>query len=143
MLTLIGKIPNDQITLFYRKDTNDVSNCNSIVYSFTHCNLIHAVCIQRPYTASHNGWNSSVDFTVLSLYSFVITRIKCNCMFLSLFQDPLSLDRCIICCEQDWDDCFEIQEFVTKEQFVFKVCKLLWIKLTCNIMIYENHLHLH
>merc|ERR1711994_838089 len=25
-----------------------------------------------------------------------------------------------ICCEQDWDDCFEIQEFVSKEQFIFK-----------------------
>ena len=31
------------------------------------------------------------------------------------------MERCIICCEQDWDDCFEIQEFVNKEQYVFKV----------------------
>jgi len=38
----------------------------------------------------------------------------------SLVRDPLSLERCIICCEQDWDDCFEIQEFVNKEQYVFK-----------------------
>ena len=37
------------------------------------------------------------------------------------FQDPLSLENCVICCEQDWDDCFEVQEFVNKEAFVFKV----------------------
>jgi hypothetical protein len=40
---------------------------------------------------------------------------------LFVFQDPLPLDNCVICCEQDWDDCFEIQEFVNKESYVFKV----------------------
>ena len=39
------------------------------------------------------------------------------------FQDPLSMENCVVCCEQDWDDCFEIQEFVSKETFVFKVSK--------------------
>ena len=38
----------------------------------------------------------------------------------STFQDPLPLDRCIVCCEPDWEDYFEIQEFVNKESFVFK-----------------------
>ncbi len=36
-------------------------------------------------------------------------------------QDPLPLERCIVCCEPEWDDYFEIQEFVNKECFVFKV----------------------
>ncbi len=36
-------------------------------------------------------------------------------------QDPLSLERCIIYCEPEWEDFFEIQEFVSKESFVFKV----------------------
>ena len=43
------------------------------------------------------------------------------CIFFFFLQDPLPLDHCVICCEQDWDDCFEIQEFVSKESYVFKV----------------------
>ena len=31
------------------------------------------------------------------------------------------MDRCVICREEEWDDCFEIQEFINKEQYVFKV----------------------
>ena len=54
----------------------------------------------------------------LIIYDF---RILYNFLYIFLFQDPLALERCIICCEQDWDDCFEIQEFVSKEQFIFKV----------------------
>jgi hypothetical protein len=38
----------------------------------------------------------------------------------TLVRDPLPLEQCVICCEQDWDDCFEIQEFINKETFVFK-----------------------
>ena len=33
------------------------------------------------------------------------------------------MDKCIICWEQDWEDCFEIQDFHGKESFVFKVKK--------------------
>lgn len=42
-------------------------------------------------------------------------------------QDPLPLEQCVICCEQDWDDCFEIQEFINKETFVFKVSGMIYI----------------
>ena len=35
-------------------------------------------------------------------------------------QDPLYLDRCITCWEQEWEDCFEVQEFAAKEGFIFK-----------------------
>ena len=31
------------------------------------------------------------------------------------------MENCVICCEQDWDDCFEIQEFVSKDTYVFQV----------------------
>ena len=36
-------------------------------------------------------------------------------------REPLLLGRCIICWEKDWDDCFEITEFTSKESFIFKV----------------------
>ena len=41
--------------------------------------------------------------------------------FTGFFKDPLPMENCVICCEQDWDDCFEIQEFVSKDTYVFKV----------------------
>ena len=36
-------------------------------------------------------------------------------------QEPIHLDKCVICWEQDWEDYFEIQEFIAKEAFIFKV----------------------
>ena len=36
-------------------------------------------------------------------------------------REPLMLDRCVVCWEQDWDDCFEVTEFTTKESYNFKV----------------------
>ena len=36
-------------------------------------------------------------------------------------REPLMLDKCVICWEQDWDDCFEVTEFTTKESYIFKV----------------------
>ena len=50
-----------------------------------------------------------------------------NCEKYTLVRDPLSLENCVICCEQDWDDCFEIQEFINKETFVFKVSGMIYI----------------
>ncbi|CAB4067894.1 unnamed protein product [Lepeophtheirus salmonis] len=50
--------------------------------------------------------------------SLLLVREK-NSRF-TLVRDPLPLDRCVVCCDPDWDDCFEIQEFVSKESFVFK-----------------------
>lgn len=38
-----------------------------------------------------------------------------------LVQEPLYLDRCIVCCETDLEDYFEIQELSSKETFIFKV----------------------
>ncbi|TRY62219.1 hypothetical protein TCAL_03186 [Tigriopus californicus] len=38
----------------------------------------------------------------------------------NVFRDPLPLERCIVCSEPEWEDVFEIQEFVNKEAFVFK-----------------------
>merc|ERR1719167_1215382 len=35
-------------------------------------------------------------------------------------REPLLLDRCVICWEQDWEECFEVTEFSTKESYIFK-----------------------
>lgn len=49
---------------------------------------------------------------------------------MDIFQEPLFLDRCIVCCEADWEDYFEIQELPTKDTFIFKVWYLL--------LLYDN-----
>ncbi|XP_063978090.1 uncharacterized protein LOC135162983 isoform X2 [Diachasmimorpha longicaudata] len=38
----------------------------------------------------------------------------------SLLREPLYLDKCIVCCETDLEDFFEIQELSSKETFIFK-----------------------
>ncbi|XP_076751746.1 rho guanine nucleotide exchange factor at 64C [Xylocopa sonorina] len=38
----------------------------------------------------------------------------------SLLREPLYLDKCIVCCETDLEDYFEIQELSSKETFIFK-----------------------
>ncbi|XP_046616625.1 uncharacterized protein LOC124303458 isoform X1 [Neodiprion virginianus] len=38
----------------------------------------------------------------------------------SLLREPLYLDKCIVCCEADLEDYFEIQELSSKETFIFK-----------------------
>ena len=58
--------------------------------------------------------NTSADFNTNPIRIFFL-------------QDPLPLEQCVICCEQDWDDCFEIQEFINKETFVFKVSGMIYI----------------
>merc|ERR1719361_918439 len=37
-----------------------------------------------------------------------------------MIRDPIFLGNSIICWEQDWDDCFEVNEFVAKESLIFK-----------------------
>ena len=39
----------------------------------------------------------------------------------NVVREPLLLDRCVICWDRDWDDCFEVTEFTTKESYIFKV----------------------
>ena len=39
----------------------------------------------------------------------------------SPLREPLMLARCVICWEKEWEDCFEITEFNSKESFIFKV----------------------
>lgn len=31
------------------------------------------------------------------------------------------LDRCVLCCENDWDDYFELHEITTKDTYILKV----------------------
>lgn len=58
-------------------------------------------------------------FIILSLFNN-ITHANLY-LLLSLFQEPLYLDKCIVCCETDLEDYFEIQELSSKETFIFKV----------------------
>jgi len=38
-----------------------------------------------------------------------------------LFQEPMYLDRCVVCCEGDGDDYFELHEITTKDTYILKV----------------------
>ncbi|XP_062710125.1 uncharacterized protein LOC109399288 [Aedes albopictus] len=38
----------------------------------------------------------------------------------TLLREPLYLDRCVVCTENDWEDYFEVQEILSKESFIFK-----------------------
>ena len=67
---------------------------------------------------------------------------------MSIFQEPIFLDKCVICWEQDWEDYFEIQEFVAKEAFIFKVSTIFISSFTfdvsfINITILVNHNSIH
>lgn len=37
------------------------------------------------------------------------------------FQEPMYLDRCVVCYENDWDDYFELHEIATKDTYILKV----------------------
>ena len=39
----------------------------------------------------------------------------------TVVREPLLLDRCVICWDREWDDCFEVTETTTKESYIFKV----------------------
>ncbi|XP_055602536.1 uncharacterized protein LOC129751195 [Uranotaenia lowii] len=38
----------------------------------------------------------------------------------TLLREPLYLDRCVVCTENDWEDYFEVQEILSKDSFIFK-----------------------
>lgn len=59
------------------------------------------------------------DIAPIKDASLVVIKKEKGAKF-TLVRDPLPLDRCVICREEEWDDCFEIQEFINKEQYVFK-----------------------
>ena len=44
-------------------------------------------------------------------------------------REPLMLDKCVICWEHEWDDCFEVTEFSTKESYIFKVSHIYPVTL--------------
>ena len=39
----------------------------------------------------------------------------------TVVREPLLLERCVVSWDQEWDDCFELTEFTTKESYIFKV----------------------
>nr|CAD7199071.1 unnamed protein product [Timema douglasi] len=46
--------------------------------------------------------------------------LKEKCGRYSLIREPLYLDKCIVCCEADWEEYFEVQELASKDTFIFK-----------------------
>jgi len=42
------------------------------------------------------------------------------------------LDRCVVCCESDWDDYFELHEITTKDTYILKVS--FWKFITHNVL---------
>lgn len=42
------------------------------------------------------------------------------------------LDRCVVCCESDWDDYFELHEITTKDTYILKVS--YWKFITHNVL---------
>lgn len=57
------------------------------------------------------------------------TIFLCEMSNLKLFwqlQEPLYLDKCIVCSEADWEGYFEVQELASKDTFIFKVSMLLY-----------------
>ena len=60
----------------------------------------------------------TMTIIVCVMYFFLYFFVNVFC----IVQDPVFLGNCIICWEQDWDDCFEVHEFSnTKESLIFKV----------------------
>lgn len=47
----------------------------------------------------------------------------------SVLRDPLMLDRCVVSWEAEWEDCFELTEFTSKESYIFKVTTIVY---TCS-----------
>ena len=63
---------------------------------------------------------------MISIFHVILLITQIRFFELSiLFQEPLYLDKCIVCCETDLEDYFEIQELSSKETFIFKVFNLI------------------
>merc|ERR1712012_618216 len=84
--------------------------------------------------------------TVFFLYSSIEYQypVEVFCIFkhvnsLAFFQDPIFLGNSIICWEQDWDDCFEVNEFVSKESLIFKVSKIWCNTFHGKIVSYQTY----
>ena len=49
----------------------------------------------------------------------------------TVVREPLLLERCVVSWDQEWDDCFELTEFTTKESYIFKVKIALYCIAEC------------
>jgi len=80
------------------------------------------LCVLSPDNLPEVTSNKELIFppesTTIKDASLIMVREK-NAKY-TLVRDPLPMENCVVCCEQDWDDCFEIQEFVSKDTYVFK-----------------------
>ena len=56
----------------------------------------------------------------------------------NVVREPLLLDRCVICWDRDWDDCFEVTEFTTKESYIFKVWNVVSLTGSHKNTVYQH-----
>lgn len=65
--------------------------------------------------------DDNVTWHKSACFQDVNDNISCSTKLFSFFQEPLYLDKCIVCAESDWEDYFEVQELASKDTFIFKV----------------------
>jgi len=73
-----------------------------------------------PPTFSTNRDDSQYFPTETGCKEAALILLKEKGMRYSPIREPLLLDKCVICWEQDWEDYFEVTEFSTKESYIFK-----------------------
>lgn len=72
----------------------------------------------EPPSSLHEGCLQFPVDTGVKEAALLLIREKNNRY--SMIREPIFLGNCVICWEQDWEDCFEVQEFVAKESLIFK-----------------------
>ena len=97
-------------------------------YTHRDTHLVIVMSLQEPFFLDRAMiMNMRIMMTIMLLLKMVLLMILKIMMFL---QEPFFLDRAVICSEQEGEmaaaardhlDYFEIQEFGSKDSFVFKV----------------------
>ena len=123
-----GKEPREEISfvlesrLLYTQPTEtNWRNLFAVKMNPTHALLVtlgqHAVLPGR----DHRVENQRLQFPKeTGCREAALILLKEKGMRYSPAREPLMLDKCVICWEQDWEDCFEVTEFLTKESYIFK-----------------------
>jgi hypothetical protein len=62
-----------------------------------------------------------ITLVISVTYMLIVQCEICPAILFLPFQEPLYLDKCIVCSEVDWEDYFEVQELISKDTFIFKV----------------------
>lgn len=82
---------------------------------------VSALLVTHGHPSADSPLDAPLHFPAHSgVRAATLLLLKEKCGRYSLLRDPLFLDKCMVCCEADWDDYFEVQELATKDSFVFK-----------------------